>query len=107
MTKWNCPKCKAINPGLATNCHNCNLNAIQAFADIEEVVTLPIMDFTTGQETYITSKLEYFLRNPAGIKMEHLGLVMFNKARRQMGLSTYKFNKERGSFDEIPPNESN
>lgn len=49
----------------------------------------------------VVTDLESIIRNPTGFKMDHVGILLFNKERKARGLSEYKLNPKTGTFDEV------
>ncbi len=49
-----------------------------------EIISTYMWDHSTGEE----------------IRMDMIGLVLFNRERRKLGLKEYKYNLETGTFDE-------
>lgn len=54
----------------------------------------------TEEVTEVAMDLEQVIRNPAGLKLEDLGLFLFNIERTKRGLSRYVKNPLTGIFDE-------
>ncbi len=65
-----------------------------------EIVTIYRWDPSSNEECITLIELDYVIKNPGGFKMDQLGLILFNRERRKLGLSEYKLNPETGTYDE-------
>lgn len=67
---------------------------------MNEPFVVSYWDPTEGKAVDTVTTLEEIIQNPAGFKMDHVGLMLFNKERKARGLTEYKLNPKTGTYDE-------